>query len=93
MRPTALVLNVVVATIATVRFSAAFILVNSIAGLAGNVESLRSLPASLPLLLGAAVAGGLLGAELGAKRLRPRTLRLLLAAVLLIAGLKLIMSR
>ena len=70
--------------------SAPFILANSIAGLAGTVASLSSLPAALPWWCGAVAAGGLIGAELGAKRLGTRWLRLLLAAVLVIAGLKLI---
>jgi uncharacterized protein len=72
--------------------SAAFILLNSLAGLAGNIRSLRALPPSIPLWTGAAVVGGLLGTELGAKRLGTKTLRFLLAAVLVTAGLKLILT-
>ncbi len=70
--------------------SSAFILANSISGLAGNVAAVQALPASLPLWLGAVAAGGLIGAELGARRLGTVGLRRALAVVLLVAGLKLI---
>lgn len=72
--------------------SAAFILVNSMAGLAGNPASLGHLPEQLPLWAGAAVAGGLLGAELGSRRIGTPTFRRLLGLVLLVAGAKLIFS-
>ena len=45
--------------------SAAFILVNSIAGLLGNAPTMATLPAALPVFAVAAVAGGLVGSELG----------------------------
>ena len=70
--------------------SAAFILANSISGLLGNVTSLGSLPPALPIWLAAVAAGGLIGAELGARRLGTPALRRVLAIVLVIAGLKLI---
>jgi uncharacterized membrane protein YfcA len=70
--------------------SGAFILANSISGLAGNLASVGSLPAELPLWLGAVAIGGLVGAELGARRLSTLNLRRALAVVLVIAGLKLI---
>jgi len=69
--------------------SAAFILANSISGLLGNVVSVQALPPELPTWLLAAAAGGLLGAELGARRLGTPALRRALAVVLVIAGLKL----
>ena len=72
--------------------AAAFILANSIAGLAGNLSSLGSLPAELPFLLAAVGIGGLAGAFMGARRLpRPALLRIL-ALVLAIAGAKLIFT-
>lgn len=71
--------------------SAAFILANSIAGLAGNVSSVQALPSQLPLWLAAAALGGLGGAELGARRLGVPTLRRALGVVLVVAGLKLIL--
>lgn len=70
--------------------SAAFILANSISGLAGNFASLGTLPTELPLWLGVVAVGSLIGAELGARRFSTISLRRALAVVLVIAGLKLI---
>lgn len=70
--------------------SAAFILANSISGLLGNVAAVQALPPALPIWLAAVAIGGLIGAELGARRLGTVGLRRALAAVLLVAGLKLI---
>jgi hypothetical protein len=72
--------------------SAAFILVNSLAGLAGTTVTLTALPVSLPLWIVAALIGGLIGTQLGSRWLPITTLRYLLAAVLVIAGLKLILT-
>ena len=72
--------------------SVPFILVNSLAGLAGKPSSLAHLPPSLWLWAIAAVAGGSLGAALGSKRLPPPSLRRLLALVLLIAAAKLLFA-
>jgi uncharacterized protein len=72
--------------------SAAFILVNSLAGLAGNPASLSYLPAQFPIWAGAAVIGGLIGAELGSRRIGTPTFRRLLGVVLLVAGAKLIFA-
>ena len=77
---------------ATVRESAAptaaFILVNSVAGLLGLMSSRPALPDALPYWVAVVVAGGLIGASFGARRLGHKALRLALAAVLLIAGAK-----
>jgi uncharacterized protein len=70
--------------------SSAFILANSVSGLLGNVAAVQSLPPALPIWLGAVAAGGMIGAELGARRLGTVGLRRALAVVLLVAGLKLI---
>jgi hypothetical protein len=72
--------------------AAAFILVNSVAGLAGNPTSLGHVPAQLPMWAGAVVIGGLIGAELGSRRIGTPTFRRLLGVVLLVAGAKLIFS-
>jgi uncharacterized protein len=72
--------------------SAAFILANSAAGLAANPASLGQLPDQLPLWAGAAVVGGLIGSELGARRIGTPAFRRLLGVVLVIAGGKLIFS-
>ena len=69
--------------------TAPFILVNSLAGLVGGVIAGRALPpVSLPVVA-AAVLGGAIGAHLGAVRLPVRALQLLMAAVLVIASVKL----
>ena len=72
--------------------AAAFILVNSVAGLAGHVASVRNVPDSIYLWGAAAVAGGLVGTELGRRRLAPVTLRRVLSAVLVIAGIKMLLA-
>jgi uncharacterized membrane protein YfcA len=71
---------------------AAFILVNSIAGIIGLLTKPVTFPAMLPYWVVAAVAGGLIGSGLGATRLANPTLRRLLAVVLVIAGLKLLLT-
>lgn len=68
--------------------AAPFILVNSLAGLAGNLSLTRSLPSELPYFLLAAIIGALLGAQLGTSWLPPHILRRVLALVLLVAALK-----
>jgi hypothetical protein len=77
----------------TAGVAAAFILVNSIAGLLGNLSSVRALPSGLPLLALAAATGGLIGSTLGSRRLPSPMLRRLLAAVLAIAAWKLFTVR
>lgn len=72
--------------------SAAFILVNSLAGLLGNVSSVGALPASVFVFAPAAIVGGFIGAEYGSKHIAGANLRRLLAVVLIIAGLKLIFT-
>jgi hypothetical protein len=72
--------------------AAGFIFVNSLAGLAGNFASLRSLPGELPILVATVAAGALAGTWLGAGRLpKPRLLQGL-GLVLVIAGAKLIFA-
>jgi len=70
--------------------AAAFILVNSVAGLLGVITTSPELPSALPYWAVAAVAGGLVGAEYGSKRLGNPATKKLLAVVLLIAGTKMI---
>jgi hypothetical protein len=71
--------------------AAAFILANSVAGLAGNLAAVRSLPEALPVYAGAVLAGALLGTMFGIRTGAPRVLRAL-GAVLTIAGLKLLFA-
>ena len=70
--------------------SSGFILANSLAGLAGNVASVGINPAALAVWLPAVAIGGLVGSQLGARRLSPPGIRRALALVLVVAGLKLI---
>lgn len=69
--------------------AAAFILVNSLAGLAGYAVSGHAWPSGIPLLVITAVLGAVIGSELGLRRLATVRLRRVLAVVLVIAGLKL----
>jgi uncharacterized protein len=71
--------------------SALFILVNSISGLAGNYAQVSVLPSNVWFWVAAAVAGGLVGSTLGAKRFDSLTLRRVLALVLVFAGVKLVL--
>lgn len=76
--------------------SAAFILVNSASGLLGNAllgkgSSLSTLPTNVWFWIIAAVIGGVIGSTMGAKKLDSLTMRRVLAAVLLFAGVKLIL--
>ena len=70
--------------------SVLFILVNSLAGLAGNASAAKSIPALAWPLAGAAVLGGTLGSWLGSRRLPPMAIKRLLAVVLVIAGVHLL---
>jgi uncharacterized membrane protein YfcA len=68
--------------------TAPFILVNSVAGLAGNIVAVRSLPPELPFFAVAALIGALIGTQLGIRWLSPPVLLRLLAGVLVIAAVK-----
>lgn len=73
--------------------SALFILVNSLAGLLGNLSSTQSFPSLAMPLVGAALAGGVIGSQIGSRHLPHTLIKRCLAAVLLVAGLKLIFVR
>lgn len=77
----------------TAGVSAAFILVNSVAGLLGHWQSVKTLPHEILWWAPSAFIGGLIGAELGSRRLTPLVMRRLLAAVLVVAGLKMLLTR
>jgi uncharacterized protein len=72
--------------------SALFILLNSISGLLGNVNATKSIPAFVLPFGIAVVVGGFMGSYLGSKRLEPTTIKRLLAIVLMIAGVKLMLT-
>lgn len=69
--------------------AAVFILLNSIAGLLGNLGSVDQLPAQLPLFAVAALLGALIGTTL-AIRLPVKQLLRALGLVLIVAGAKMI---
>jgi hypothetical protein len=73
--------------------SALFIFVNSIAGLAGYFTATHSVPSLGFALAPAAVIGGVVGSHYGSRQFPVRTISILLATVLLIAGTKLIFTR
>jgi uncharacterized membrane protein YfcA len=73
----------------TAAVSAPFILVNSVSGLVGFAQTDRPLPGFAWGLAIVAVVGGGVGSYFGSRRFPVRTVRVLLAAVLLIAGAKL----
>ncbi len=72
----------------TAGISAAFILVNSLAGIMGHLASVKFLPDDIETMAFAAVAGGVIGSHLGSHRFANPTLYSLLAIVLVVAGLK-----
>jgi len=75
----------------TASVSAAFILMNSISGLAGHISSVRYLPSEIYIWAFAALLGGTIGSGLGSRKLANPTLYSLLAVVLVIAGVKFIL--
>jgi len=77
----------------TAGVSVAFILVNSAAGLLGHLASVKAIPSEIVWWAPAALAGGLIGAELGSRRLPPITMRRLLSVVLIVAGVKMLAAR
>jgi uncharacterized membrane protein YfcA len=72
--------------------AAAFILINSIAGLSGVLSKTATLPSALPLWAIGVIIGGFIGAEYGSKHFGNATIQKLLALVLVIAGIKMIAS-
>lgn len=72
--------------------AATFILLNSISGLAGTSFSTAVLPAALPIWGVAVLAGGLIGTQLGTRMLPVPGIRYALAAVLVVAGAKMIFT-
>ena len=75
----------------TAAASALFILLNSSAGLLGHWSSTQMIPAEWPWFALMAIAGGSLGAYLGAVYLPVRWIKVALAAVLAVAGVKLVL--
>lgn len=76
----------------TAALSALFIFLNSVAGFLGASVFHIDFPMELWILLPLTVAGGALGAYLGAKKFSPKALKYLLAFVLFFAAVKLIIG-
>jgi len=75
----------------TAGIAAVFILANSIAGLAGNIVSLETLPTEMWIWAGMVFVGSLAGTGLGVRFLPIKPLIWLLAAAILISGAKFIL--
>ncbi|NOY37775.1 MAG: sulfite exporter TauE/SafE family protein [Chlorobi bacterium] len=75
----------------TAATSALFILVNSVAGLAGLISQGATFSPLIPFLAGAGILGGLIGARMGSMKVSFVQLKYLLSFVLLFAGIKLIL--
>jgi uncharacterized membrane protein YfcA len=73
--------------------SALFILVNSIGGLIGYFTAVHSVPTLGITLAIPAIIGGTIGSYFGSRRFPSRTISILLAIILTIAGAKLIFTR
>ena len=70
--------------------SVAYILVNSVSGLLGNLRNgVQFAPFTLPLIL-VVVVGGFIGSSLGSRRLSVPIIHVLLATILVMAGYKLV---
>ncbi|GAB6932467.1 sulfite exporter TauE/SafE family protein [Calditerricola satsumensis] len=76
----------------TAGVSAAFILVNSAAGLLGHTSGVMAIPPEGVWFVLAAVAGGALGSRWGSRRFGHARMRRLLAVVLVIAGGKMLVA-
>ncbi len=72
--------------------AAAFIFVNSIAGLLGFAAQASPWPPGLPVFALVALIGGVVGSELAVRRLAPARLRKVLGVVLVIAGAKMFIT-
>ncbi|MDR2173340.1 MAG: sulfite exporter TauE/SafE family protein [Burkholderiales bacterium] len=70
--------------------AAAFILVNSAAGLLGHYSAVSYVPGEVLAWAPAAILGGWIGAQYGSRRLPAPIILKLLSAVLLVAGLKML---
>jgi len=77
----------------TAAISAAFIFVNSIAGLGGMLTKGISFNSNMVMYIVIAFAGGLLGAYFGSKKFNQNILKYVLASVLLLASYKLLFTK
>lgn len=76
----------------TTSVTAAYNLLNSAAALAGASGTLGSFPAALPVWALAVICGGVAGTIIGSRFMPEGGLRLILGAVLLVSGVKLVLT-
>ncbi len=74
----------------TAAVSAAFILVNSVSGLTGQISKGIQLAPEIGFMLAAAIAGGFIGSYMGSFRITEKTLKYALSVVLTFASFKLL---
>ena len=74
----------------TAAVSVGFILVNSASGLLGHVASVERVPSDVRLWAPVVLVGGVIGSTLGSRVLPGPAIRVVLAVVLVLAGLKLL---
>lgn len=74
----------------TAAVSAAFILVNSISGLIGQVSNGIRLAPEIGIMLAVAIIGGILGSYIGSSKATNKALRFALSFVLIFASIKLL---
>lgn len=72
--------------------ASAFIFFNSLSGLMGNIASIQELPTTVLLFSCAALLGVIIGTQLGIKHLNVGGLKKVLGCVLILAGLKFIIT-
>lgn len=77
----------------TAAISAAFIFVNSVAGLGGMMTKGITFTSDMVMYIVVAFAGGLLGAYFGSKKFNQNFLKYVLATVLLMASYKLLLTK
>jgi uncharacterized protein len=73
------------------RPSGTFVLANSLAGLAGNFVSVKNSPDAIPYWIAAAI-GAFVGKQSGTRRLANKDIQRALTAILVIEGLKLLLT-
>ncbi len=71
--------------------SALFILMNSISGLLGHLCATKLIPQTAWPLVAAALGGGAIGSQLGSRHFSSTVIKRVLAAVLVVAGIKLLL--
>ncbi len=74
----------------TSAIAAFFILVNSLSGLVGHLQKGGTVPENLPFWGMMVLAGGFIGASLGATKINNPILRVLLSIMLVFAGIKMV---